>query len=71
MRGRGTCVLRETLDRRSYVFSALDPIQGKGSELARTAWTPSILGTGRSLPTEAGRLRRYMSCRGRGFAWFH
>ncbi|MGH9621696.1 MAG: winged helix-turn-helix domain-containing protein [Bryobacteraceae bacterium] len=40
----GSCVLRETVDRREYVFYALDPIQGKGRELARTAWIPSVFG---------------------------
>lgn len=41
---KGSCVLRETLDRRQYVYYALDPIMGKGEELARTAWIPSVVG---------------------------
>lgn len=37
------CVLR-TIENRQYVYSELDPARGRGEELARTAWTPSILG---------------------------
>ena len=37
------CVLR-TIENRQYVYSELDPVRGRGKELARTAWTPSILG---------------------------
>jgi hypothetical protein len=37
------CVLR-TIENRQYVYWELDPVRGRGKELARTAWTPSILG---------------------------
>jgi hypothetical protein len=37
------CVLR-TIQNRQYVYWDLDPLTGRGKELARTAWTPSILG---------------------------
>jgi len=37
------CVLR-TIENRQYVYRELDPALGRGKELARTAWTPSILG---------------------------
>src|SRR5262249_52806908 len=37
------CVLR-TIENRQFVYSELDPVRGRGKELARTAWTPSILG---------------------------
>jgi hypothetical protein len=37
------CVLR-TIENRQYVYWELDPARGRGRELARTAWTPSILG---------------------------
>lgn len=37
------CVLR-TVENRQYVYSELDPLRGRGRELARIAWTPSILG---------------------------
>jgi hypothetical protein len=37
------CVLR-TIQNRQYVYWDLDPVRGRGKELARTAWTPSILG---------------------------
>ncbi|HSB14642.1 MAG TPA: hypothetical protein VLE22_09295 [Bryobacteraceae bacterium] len=29
---------------RQYVYRELDPVRGRGKELARTAWTPSLLG---------------------------
>jgi Tol biopolymer transport system component len=37
------CILR-TIQNRQYVYWDLDPVRGRGKELARTAWTPSILG---------------------------
>jgi hypothetical protein len=37
------CILR-TIQNRQYVYWDLDPVTGRGKELARTAWTPSILG---------------------------
>jgi hypothetical protein len=38
------CVLRRTYGRDWYAFYDLDPIAGKGRELARTAWTDSRTG---------------------------
>ncbi|MFZ0592947.1 MAG: protein kinase [Bryobacteraceae bacterium] len=38
------CVLRTTLRGQYYVYYQLDPIRGKGRELARTKWTPGWLG---------------------------
>jgi DNA-binding winged helix-turn-helix (wHTH) protein/Tol biopolymer transport system component len=38
------CVLREAIDKKQFVYFALDPVKGIGQELARTAWEPSILG---------------------------
>jgi hypothetical protein len=38
------CVLRTTAARKYYAFYNLDPISGKGRELARTKWIPGILG---------------------------
>jgi len=37
------CVLR-TIENRQFVYSELDPARGRGKELARTAWAPSVLG---------------------------
>jgi Tol biopolymer transport system component len=37
------CVLRTTIQREYYAFYDLDPVRGKGRELARTRWTPGIL----------------------------
>jgi Tol biopolymer transport system component/tRNA A-37 threonylcarbamoyl transferase component Bud32 len=37
------CVLR-TIENRQHVYWELDPVRGRGQELARTAWAPSILG---------------------------
>lgn len=34
------CVLRTTISREYYVFNELDPVFGKGRELARTKWMP-------------------------------
>ena len=42
--GAGSCVLRETLDHRQYVYYALDPVKGKGREAARTSWVPNVFG---------------------------
>jgi Tol biopolymer transport system component len=38
------CVLRTTVPGESYIYYDLDPIRGKGRELARTKWTPRFLG---------------------------
>ncbi len=37
------CVLRST-ENDQFVFYELDPLRGKGQELARTGWSPSITG---------------------------
>ncbi|MDQ6705284.1 MAG: hypothetical protein M3Z85_04880, partial [Acidobacteriota bacterium] len=42
--GGKRCVLRTTAHGDSYAFHDLDPIRGKGRELARTKWIPGILG---------------------------
>ncbi len=43
--GRGKrCVLRTTVQHQYYAFYELDPIRGRGRELARTPWTPQVLG---------------------------
>jgi Tol biopolymer transport system component len=41
---RGSCVLRETAGERAFVYYALDPLTGKGHEIARTSWLPHIVG---------------------------
>lgn len=38
------CVLRTTVAREYHVYYDLDPVTGKGRELARTKWIPGILG---------------------------
>jgi Tol biopolymer transport system component len=38
------CVLRTTVEGQYYIYYDLDPIRGKGRELARTKWTPGWLG---------------------------
>lgn len=38
------CVLRTTTKGQYYAYYDLDPIRGKGRELARTKWQPGILG---------------------------
>jgi eukaryotic-like serine/threonine-protein kinase len=38
------CVLRTTTQGDHYSYYDLDPIRGKGRELARTKWTPEVLG---------------------------
>lgn len=42
--GMHECVLRETSADREFIYYALDPITGKGKELARRKWSPSVLG---------------------------
>lgn len=37
------CVLRTTSAGRYYAYHELDPVRGKGRELARTAWSASVL----------------------------
>jgi eukaryotic-like serine/threonine-protein kinase len=41
--GAGKCVLR-TIEGNRYVFSDLDPVRGKGAELARTAFAAGLRG---------------------------
>jgi len=41
--GRSRCVVRTT-EGQEYVFHDLDPVRGKGAELARVPWSPGILG---------------------------
>jgi hypothetical protein len=38
------CVLRTTVNRAQFVFYELEPVRGKGRELARTSWVPAIVG---------------------------
>jgi hypothetical protein len=38
------CVLRTTTKGQDYTYYDLDPMRGKGRELARTKWSPGILG---------------------------
>ncbi len=40
----GGCVLRTTINRKLFVFLALDPSLGAGKELARTAWQVPVVG---------------------------
>jgi len=40
----GSCVLRETSGKKELVYYALDPIRGRGAELAATPWEPNVLG---------------------------
>lgn len=44
LQSRGRCVLRTTFGREYYVYYQLDPVTGRGRELARTKWIPGILG---------------------------
>jgi eukaryotic-like serine/threonine-protein kinase len=37
------CVLRETEGDKALVYYALDPVAGKGRELARTSWLPHVI----------------------------
>jgi eukaryotic-like serine/threonine-protein kinase len=39
----GRCVMR-TVQGKEFIFWDLNPVRGKGRELARTAWTPAIMG---------------------------
>jgi serine/threonine protein kinase len=39
----GSCILRRDQAHSQFVFYALDPISGKGGELARTAWMTNLL----------------------------
>ena len=39
-----SCVLRETNGHQQFVYYALDPLKGKGRELGRTSWSPTLLG---------------------------
>jgi len=41
LRGGNGCVLRTTIGHEYYAFYDLDPIRGKGRELARTKWLPN------------------------------
>ncbi len=38
------CVLRTAVPGQYYAFHELDPVRGKGRELARTAWSTNIMG---------------------------
>jgi eukaryotic-like serine/threonine-protein kinase len=38
----GRCVYR-TVENRQFVFRELDPVRGKGGELARAVWSPSVI----------------------------
>lgn len=40
----GACVVRETVGKSELVYYALDPVRGRGAELARTSWEPNVLG---------------------------
>ena len=40
----GACILRQTIEHREFIYYSLDPVTGKGPELGRTAWAPTILG---------------------------
>jgi len=40
----GVCILRETVNKKQFIFYALDPVTGMGPELARSPWTPNLLG---------------------------
>lgn len=40
----GRCVVREAVMNEELVYYALDPVQGMGEELGRTAWQPNRLG---------------------------
>jgi DNA-binding winged helix-turn-helix (wHTH) protein/Tol biopolymer transport system component len=40
----GICVVRETVGKNQLVYYELDPIHGRGRELARTPWQPNVLG---------------------------
>jgi len=40
----GSCVMRETNEKKEFVFFALDPIQGMQQEIGRNPWEPTMLG---------------------------
>jgi Tol biopolymer transport system component/DNA-binding winged helix-turn-helix (wHTH) protein len=40
--GGSVCVLRKTEGEKAFVYYALDPVTGKGRELARTSWLPHV-----------------------------
>jgi len=40
----GACIVRETEGKQALVYYALDPVLGRGDELARTPWKPYGLG---------------------------
>lgn len=40
----GSCVMREIVDNREFVFYALDPVKGMGEELARAKWYSTLNG---------------------------
>ncbi len=42
LRGTG-CVLMEAEDNKPLIYYALDPVTGKGRELARTSWLPHVI----------------------------
>jgi DNA-binding winged helix-turn-helix (wHTH) protein/Tol biopolymer transport system component len=44
IRAGASCVLRETQSHEQFVFYRLDLATGKGEELARCAWLPSVVG---------------------------
>jgi hypothetical protein len=44
IRTGASCVLRETQGHEQFVFYRLDLATGKGKELARCAWSPTVLG---------------------------
>lgn len=41
---KGTCVLRETVEKKEFDFFALDPERGMGKKLGRMDWEPTTLG---------------------------
>ena len=40
----GSCVLRETIDKKEFVFFALDPVGGMQQKVGRAPWSPTMLG---------------------------
>lgn len=39
-----SCVMRETNDKKDFVFFALDPVRGMQEEVGRAPWSPTMLG---------------------------
>jgi Tol biopolymer transport system component len=39
-----SCVMRETNDKKEFVFFALDPVRGMQEEVGRAPWSPTMLG---------------------------